>query len=39
MDRPVILTTAAQDETFAGYTYHLDGKLVQSHTVELKTGQ
>lgn len=39
MERPILLATATQDETFAGYTYHLDGELVPSLTVELTHGQ
>ena len=33
--RPVLLPTAAQDETFAGLMYHLDGELVPALTVEI----
>ena len=39
MERPILLATATQDETFAGYTYHLDGELVPYLTVELTHGQ
>jgi uncharacterized protein (AIM24 family) len=39
MERPVILPTAAQNEDFAGYTYHLEGELVPSLTIDLKPGQ
>jgi YD repeat-containing protein len=35
MERPVLLPTSAQAETFAGITYHLDGELVPVLTVEL----
>ena len=35
MDRPVLLATSAQAESFAGLTYHLDGELVPVLTVEL----
>jgi uncharacterized protein (AIM24 family) len=35
MDRPVLLATSAQAETFGGVTYHLDGELVPALTVEL----
>jgi uncharacterized protein (AIM24 family) len=35
MDRPVLLATSAQAETFGGVTYHLDGELVPVLTVEL----
>ena len=35
MERPVLLPTSAQAETFAGVTYHLDGELVPVLTVEL----
>lgn len=34
MERPTLLATGAQDETFAGYTYYLDGELVSTLTVE-----
>ena len=33
--RPVLMPTSAQNETFAGVTYHLDGELVPVLTVEL----
>jgi uncharacterized protein (AIM24 family) len=39
MDRPKLLATIAENETFAGYTYHLDGELVPALTVELAQGQ
>lgn len=39
MQRPVLLSTAAPDETFAGVTYHLEGELVPSLTVELTSSQ
>ena len=32
---PVLKTTTAQAETFAGVTYHVDGELVPVLTVEL----
>ena len=35
MERPVLVPTAAQAETFGGVTYHLDGELVPVLTVEL----
>jgi uncharacterized protein (AIM24 family) len=35
MERPVLLATAANAETFGGLTYHLDGELVPALTVEL----
>jgi uncharacterized protein (AIM24 family) len=35
MERPVLLATSANAETFAGVTYHLDGELVPVLTVEL----
>jgi uncharacterized protein (AIM24 family) len=38
MSRPNLLATSAQDETFAGVTYHLDGELVPALTVELTHG-
>jgi uncharacterized protein (AIM24 family) len=33
--RPVLRPTTAQDETFAGVTYHLDGELVPALTIEI----
>jgi len=39
MSRPVLLPTAARDEQFAGYTYHVEGELVPVLTVEVKPGQ
>ena len=33
--RPTLLPTSAQNESFAGVTYHLDGELVPVLTVEL----
>ena len=33
--RPVLLSTSAKDETFAGVTYHVDGELVPALTVEI----
>ncbi|HVU14263.1 MAG TPA: AIM24 family protein [Phototrophicaceae bacterium] len=35
LQRPVLLPTSAQNESFAGVTYHLDGELVPVLTVEL----
>jgi uncharacterized protein (AIM24 family) len=35
MERPTLLPTSAQEETFAGITYHLDGELVPVLTIEL----
>lgn len=35
MERPILLPTSAQNETFAGITYHLDGELVPALTIEL----
>lgn len=35
MDRPSLLPTSLENETFAGVTYHLDGNLVPVLTVEL----
>jgi uncharacterized protein (AIM24 family) len=35
MERPRLLPTVAQDETFAGFTYHLEGELVPALTVDL----
>jgi len=37
MERPVLLATSAQAETFGGVTYHLDGELVPVLTVELSS--
>ncbi|HZT86498.1 MAG TPA: AIM24 family protein [Stellaceae bacterium] len=37
--RPVLLPTSAAGESFAGYTYHLDGELVPVLTVDLDPGQ
>ena len=39
MERPKLLSTSKPDETFAGYTYHLDGELVPALTVDLLEGQ
>lgn len=39
MERPKLLTTSASDETFAGYTYHLDGELVPALTIEVPEGR
>ncbi len=39
MERPKLLTTNVPDETFAGITYHLEGELVPSLTVDLQEGQ
>lgn len=39
MARPVLRQTTAANETFAGFTYHLDGELVPVLTVELPPGQ
>ena len=38
-NRPSLLKTQTTDETFAGLTYHLEGELVPSLTVELQPGQ
>jgi len=38
-DRPVLLPTSAKGESFAGYTYHLDGELVPALTIDLEPGQ
>ena len=35
MERPKLLPTQADGETFAGVTYHLDGELVPALTIEL----
>ena len=37
--RPALLQTQTTDETFAGYTYHLEGELVPALTVVLQPGQ
>ena len=37
MERPVLLATSAQAESFGGVTYHLDGELVPVLTVELSS--
>jgi uncharacterized protein (AIM24 family) len=39
MLKPTLRPTTAQSETFAGYTYHLDGELVPALTIELSQGQ
>jgi len=39
MERPVLLSTTTLDESFAGITYHLEGELVPSLTIELGGGQ
>jgi len=39
MNRPSLMPTTAQNETYAGVTYHLDGELVPALTVELTPGQ
>ncbi len=39
MQKPTLRPTTAQSETFAGYTYHLDGELVPALTIELSQGQ
>lgn len=39
MERPILLATSAEAETYAGITYHLDGELVPALTVELTKGQ
>lgn len=38
MERPKLLSTNTPDETFAGITYHLEGELVPSLTVDLQEG-
>ena len=35
MERPVLLATAAANDSFAGVRYHLDGELVPALTVDL----
>ena len=37
--RPVLLPTARETESFTGYTYHLGGELVPVLTVDLEAGQ
>ena len=39
MERPTLLATTANNETYAGITYHLDGELVPSLTIELQPNQ
>jgi len=39
MERPKLLSTSSPDESFAGYTYHLEGELVPSLTIDLLPGQ
>ena len=39
MERPVLLATSTQAESFAGVTYHLDGELVPVLTVELSSSE
>jgi uncharacterized protein (AIM24 family) len=39
MQRPVLLKTSVVDETFAGVTYHIEGELVPSLTVDLSGEQ
>jgi len=39
MEGPILLATKANNETFAGITYHIDGELVPALTVELLQGQ
>ena len=38
MQRPALLSTNAQNKTFAGVTYHLEGELVPTLTIELSRG-
>lgn len=37
--RPELLPTSRQGETFGGFTYHIDGELVPVLTVDLEAGQ
>ncbi len=37
--RPALMPTTAENETFAGVTYHLDGELVPVLTVEIKPSE
>jgi uncharacterized protein (AIM24 family) len=37
--RPKLLPTSREAETFAGYTYHLDGELVPALTLDLESNQ
>src|SRR5438270_98621 len=39
MDRPILLPTGTQNETFAGITYHIEGELVPALTIEIKKEQ
>ncbi len=36
-ERPKLLPTSAVDQSFAGYTYHVEGELVPALTIELKS--
>ncbi|HEX3928143.1 MAG TPA: AIM24 family protein [Gemmatimonadales bacterium] len=38
MERPVLLATAATDNSYAGVGYHLDGELVPALTVDIPAG-
>lgn len=39
MEEPKLLPTSLTTETFAGYSYHLDGELVPALTIDLRPGQ
>jgi len=39
MERPLLLSTKTNSETFAGFTYYLDGELVPALTIDLHQGQ
>jgi len=39
MERPKLLPSNTTDETFANYTYHLEGELVPALTIDLGPGQ
>jgi len=39
MERPILLSTKVINETFAGFSYYLDGEIVPALTVQLLQGQ
>jgi len=39
MERPKLLSTSSPSESYAGYTYYLDGELVPALTIDLAPGQ
>ena len=38
-ERPKLIKTEAIDKSFAGYTYHIEGELVPTLTIDMKSGQ